>query len=74
MVGVRKFIEKFVFTKDEIHYLDDKMPEFTLRKREDAQKRKPKVLAIEPSHKWFQARAYNFRAKQVYIFHWSLVK
>ncbi|VDP36625.1 unnamed protein product [Soboliphyme baturini] len=41
MVGVRKLME-FIFTERELKYLDDKMPEITLRKREDAKKKKEK--------------------------------
>lgn len=39
MVGVRKLME-YVFTEHELKYLDDKMPEITLRKKEDATKKK----------------------------------
>lgn len=37
MVAVRKFMEKF-FTERDLKYLDDKMPEFHLRKKEDMSK------------------------------------
>jgi hypothetical protein len=39
MVAVRKFMEKF-FTVHDLKYLDDKMPEFHLRKKEDMKKKK----------------------------------
>ncbi len=38
MVGVRKLMEMWFFSKQELKYLDDLMPEFTLRSREDSQK------------------------------------
>ena len=38
MVGVRKLCEK-LFTADELAQLDDKMPEITLRKKEDRKKK-----------------------------------
>lgn len=37
MVAVRKFMEKF-FTEKDLKYLDDKMPDFHLRKKEDMSK------------------------------------
>lgn len=39
MVGVRKVMERF-FTERDLKYLDDKMPDFHLRKKEDAKKKK----------------------------------
>lgn len=39
MVGVRKVMEKF-FDERDLKYLDDKMPDFHLRKKEDAKKKK----------------------------------
>lgn len=39
MVGVRKVMEKF-FSEKDLKYLDDKMPDFHLRKKEDMKKRK----------------------------------
>lgn len=44
MVGVRKLME-YVFTERELKYLDDKMPEITLRKKEDAKKKKEQIQA-----------------------------
>lgn len=38
MVAVRKLME-YVFTERELKYLDDPMPEITLRKKEDAHKK-----------------------------------
>lgn len=43
MVAVRKAIEVF-FTKNDLKYLDDPMPDFHLRKKED-QKRKLKDVS-----------------------------
>src|SRR4051812_15624426 len=45
MVGVRKLIEK-IFSQEELAQLDDKMPEFTLRKKEDQRKRR-ESMAIQ---------------------------
>ncbi|KAH7727686.1 Bicarbonate transporter [Aphelenchoides avenae] len=39
MVAVRKVMEKF-FSEKDLKYLDDKMPDFHLRKKEDMKKRK----------------------------------
>uniref|UniRef100_A0A914VVU0 Anion exchange protein n=1 Tax=Plectus sambesii TaxID=2011161 RepID=A0A914VVU0_9BILA len=39
MLGVRKVMEKF-FEERDLKYLDDKMPDFHLRKKEDAKKKK----------------------------------
>ena len=44
MVGIRKLCEKF-FRADELAQLDDKMPEITLRRKED-RKKKRASLAI----------------------------
>lgn len=38
MVAVRKIMEKF-FTERDLKYLDDKMPEFHLRKKEDLRRK-----------------------------------
>lgn len=46
MVVVRKLME-FVFSSQELKYLDDEMPEIHLRKREDAKKAKMAREAIE---------------------------
>jgi hypothetical protein len=43
MIGVRKLMEKFFSDKD-LRYLDDKMPDFHLRKKEDIVKRKSKQI------------------------------
>ncbi|KAF8370994.1 hypothetical protein PRIPAC_77423 [Pristionchus pacificus] len=53
MVGVRKAIEVF-FSKNDLKYLDDLMPDFSLRKKED-QKRKrnddePIALDLDENH------------------------
>ncbi|VDD90794.1 unnamed protein product [Enterobius vermicularis] len=42
MVAVRKFMEKF-FTERDLKYLDDKMPEFHLRKKEDMSKAEEEI-------------------------------
>ncbi|VDK69828.1 unnamed protein product [Litomosoides sigmodontis] len=39
MVAVRKIMEKF-FTEKDLRYLDDKMPDFHLRKKEDMKRKK----------------------------------
>ncbi|KRY85071.1 Sodium-driven chloride bicarbonate exchanger [Trichinella pseudospiralis] len=41
LVAIRKLLE-YVFTEKELKLLDDKMPEITLRKREDAKKKRQK--------------------------------
>lgn len=47
MVAVRKIMEIWFFDKTELKYLDDVMPEFTLRKRED----KKKALEEQVKHR-----------------------
>ncbi|KAK6106199.1 anion exchange family protein [Brugia pahangi] len=42
MVAVRKIMEKF-FTEKDLRYLDDKMPDFHLRKKEDMKRKKSVV-------------------------------
>ncbi|OZC12615.1 hypothetical protein X798_00246 [Onchocerca flexuosa] len=42
MVAVRKVMEKF-FTEKDLRYLDDKMPDFHLRKKEDMKRKKSAV-------------------------------
>ncbi|CAJ0919058.1 unnamed protein product, partial [Mesorhabditis belari] len=46
MVGVRKVIERF-FTEKDLKYLDDPMPDFHLRKKEDLKRRQSEGEEIE---------------------------
>ncbi|KAI6183292.1 Anion exchange protein [Aphelenchoides bicaudatus] len=46
MVAVRKVMEKF-FSEKDLKYLDDKMPDFHLRKKEDMKRRSSKVEDVE---------------------------
>lgn len=46
MVAVRKVMEKF-FSEKDLKYLDDKMPDFHLRKKEDIKRRTSKNDEIE---------------------------
>lgn len=43
MVAVRKLMEKF-FTVTDLKYLDDPMPDFHLRKKEDLKRRQSEVI------------------------------
>lgn len=45
MVAVRKGME-YVFTERELKYLDDPMPEITLRKSEDMKKKKEQLAKV----------------------------
>lgn len=58
MVGVRKGIEVF-FTKNDLKYLDDLMPDFSLRKKED-QKRKSQDVSGFPIVDTCREIAYVF--------------
>lgn len=42
MVAIRKMMEK-AFTTTDLKYLDDPMPDFHLRKKEDAKRRQSEV-------------------------------
>ena len=55
MIGVRKLMEKFSSDKD-LRYLDDKMPDFHLRKKEDIVKRKSKQIVSINFFKDFRFR------------------
>ena len=46
MVAVRKMMER-CFSEKDLKYLDDKMPEFHLRRREDKEKRESQGQAVE---------------------------
>ena len=46
MVGIRKLMERFFSTTD-LKYLDDPMPDFHLRKKEDMKRRQSEVSSRE---------------------------
>lgn len=46
MVAVRKVMERF-FSEKDLKYLDDKMPDFHLRKKEDMKRRSSKTEDVE---------------------------
>ncbi|CAD5207523.1 unnamed protein product [Bursaphelenchus okinawaensis] len=46
MIAIRKLMEKF-FSEKDLKYLDDKMPDFHLRKKEDMKRRNSKPEEIE---------------------------